>query len=168
MGSMAAAPRGKAQKQAAEGAESPPIASWSSRSMLKVAPCGCTHGLYSMIQQWRKQALVALDGSSHAAKMREARLADATDCFDLVNEAWLCQYGSSRFGDISVVEAAIAERRLLVACACDSDTTVAGCILHDSVNEQRILRFGPLAIAPQHQRHGLGSALLSAIADRGL
>lgn len=98
-------------------------------------------------------------------RVQVASMADAESCLRVINEAYIAQYGSPRYKDVSNVSSSISLGCLLVVC--DAHGAVLGCAEHDPFGTvAEVVSYGPVAVAPQYQGSSIGSALVDEIERR--
>lgn len=122
----------------------------------------CFHGVAAALARFcggRRQSAASGASAAEAATAAEAQL-----CFDVVNSAFSQQYGVPRYRSIDkVVEAFCAGRMVVVR---DAAGSVVGCAEHSACEAGSALSIGPVAIGPQFQGAGHGTALLDVLERR--
>lgn len=117
---------------------------------------------------WDFMALFRVHARTQGALRISVRSAsspsDADACIKCVNEAFEKEYGAARYHNPAVVAEAAQAGRLLLAC--NEDGTVLGCLEHEALSAGAVPKFGPVAVAPQWQRRGVGTALAAEIEHR--
>lgn len=101
-----------------------------------------------------------------AVRIREATDADLDVCLRVVNEVFTTTYGSPRYRSTSALLERIRSGCLLVVC--EGSGSIVGCAEHKPFHLAEVLEFGPVAVLPHFQNHGLGAALVQEIEHRAL
>lgn len=108
--------------------------------------------------------LVEKSEGVNSTRIREATISDIDDCLRVVNEVFTTTYGGPRYRSASALLEKIKSGCLLVVC--DKSGAIVGCAEHKPLQADDTLEFGPVAILPQYQNHGLGAALVREIEHR--
>ncbi|HEX3406354.1 MAG TPA: N-acetyltransferase [Caulobacteraceae bacterium] len=85
--------------------------------------------------------------------------------YDAIRVVVRAAFDSSRFDEATIVEGVRAERRVLVELVAEAEGAIVGHVLFSRMRVEPprlIAGLGPVAVAPPHQRQGIGNALCRA------